>query len=472
MFKRFIATVAAIAVLFSFSIPAAAQSTDGPVYIVQSGDTLSLISSRFNVDLDELMNANDISNPNLLAAGQELVIPGLEGISGVLVTEFVQFGDSFRSLSRRTQIDQPVLRKLNRLVSPSELYVGVSMIVPQPTEESRPASRVTPSRGESLLELAVKSGTGLWELARANGLGGTWDAIPGDVLYTTGSESEGTANGLPAVFTEAVVSPLPIEQGATTVIRVQVPEGVTVSGMLLDHALHFFEDSESAPHGYDSQVALQGVHALLEPGAYPLRLEATLPDGSKQSFEQNVLVLPGNYIQENILVNDPATIDPSVTLPEEEQIRAVVEAATPQRYWDGIFQSPSVYQEYTSFYGNRRTYIVQNSETTIQGFHTGLDFAGGEGLQIVSPAPGKVVFAGPLTVRGNATIVDHGWGVYSGFWHQSKIDVQVGDKVEAGQVIGIVGGTGRVTGAHLHWEIWVNGVQVNPFDWLQQEYPQ
>lgn len=465
MFKRFITILALTLIFSSLSIPAAAQSADGPVYIVQSGDTLSLISSRFNVDLNELMNVNSITNPNLLSAGQELVIPGLEGISGVLVTEFVQFGDSFRSLSRRTQIDQPVLRKLNRLVSPTELYVGVSMIVPQQTEENRPAARVTAASGESLLELAIKSGTDPWTLARTNGLGGTWDAIPGDVLYMAGGEAEETASGLPAVFTQAVVSPLPIEQGATVVIRVEVPEGVTVSGMLVDKALNFFQDENG------SQVALQGVHALIEPGPYPLRLEATLPDGSKQSFEQNVLVLPGNYIQENILVNDPATIDPAVTVPEEEQLRQIVGPATPERYWTDGFQSPSVYQEYTSFYGNRRTYIVQNSETTIQGFHTGLDFAGGEGLQIVSPAPGKVVFAGPLTVRGNATLIDHGWGVYSGFWHQSRIDVQVGEMVQAGQVIGIVGGTGRVTGAHLHWEIWVNGVQVNPFDWLQREYP-
>jgi murein DD-endopeptidase MepM/ murein hydrolase activator NlpD len=465
MLKRFISFLALIVILFSFTYPATAQTADGPVYIVQSGDTLSSISSRFNVDIADLMDANGISDPNLLSAGQELVIPGLEGISGVLVTEFVQFGDSFRSLSRRTQIGEPVLRKLNGLVSPTELYVGVSMIVPQQTGENGLTRRVTPSKGESLLELAVRSDTDPWALAQINQLSGTWDAIPGDVLYTTGDESEGTASGLPAVFTEAVVIPLPIEQGATTVIRVDVPDGVTVSGMLVDHTLNFFEDSDG------SQVALQGVHALLKPGPYPLRLEATLPDGSQQSFEQNVLVLAGNYNQENILVNDPATIDPSVTVPEEERIRSVVEAATPDRYWEGGFQSPALYQEYTSFYGNRRTYIVQNSETTIQGFHTGLDFAGGEGLPISAPAPGKVVFAGPLTVRGNATIIDHGWGVYSGFWHQSETNVQVGDVVEAGQVIGLVGGTGRVTGAHLHWEIWVNGVQVNPFDWLQQSYP-
>lgn len=465
MLKRFLSILALTGIFFSFSGPASAQATDGPIYIVQSGDTLSSISSRFSIDIAELMDANGISDPNLLSAGQELVIPGLEGISGVLVTEFVQFGDSFRSLSRRTQIDQPVLRKLNGLVSPTELYVGVSIIVPEQTEQNQLNARVTASKGESLLELAVRSGVDPWALAQTNGLSGTWDAIPGDVLYAAGGESEGTASGLPAVFGEAVVRPLPIEQGATTVVRVEVPEGVEVSGMLVDHPLNFFEDTDG------SLVALQGVHALLEPGPYPLRLEATLPDGSVQSFEQNVLILAGNYNQENILVNDPATIDPSITIPEEEQIRSIVEPATPNRYWEGDFLSPAVYQEYTSFYGNRRTYIVQNSATTIQGFHTGLDFAGGEGLPISAPAPGVVVFAGPLSVRGNATIVDHGWGVYSGFWHQSSIDVRVGEMVETGQVIGMVGGTGRATGAHLHWEIWVNGVQVNPFDWLLEEYP-
>jgi murein DD-endopeptidase MepM/ murein hydrolase activator NlpD len=82
-----------------------------------------------------------------------------------------------------------------------------------------------------------------------------------------------------------------------------------------------------------------------------------------------------------------------------------------------------------------------------------------------------VVFTGLKTVRGNATIIDHGWGVYSGFWHQSEILVQVGQKVETGDIIGKVGGTGRVTGPHLHWEIWVNGIQVNPLEWLQEPFP-
>jgi murein DD-endopeptidase MepM/ murein hydrolase activator NlpD len=82
-----------------------------------------------------------------------------------------------------------------------------------------------------------------------------------------------------------------------------------------------------------------------------------------------------------------------------------------------------------------------------------------------------VVFAGPLTVRGNATYIDHGWGVYTGYLHQSQLLVQAGDRVETGQLIGMVGNTGRATGPHLHWEVWVGGVPVQPLDWTSQSYP-
>jgi murein DD-endopeptidase MepM/ murein hydrolase activator NlpD len=100
-----------------------------------------------------------------------------------------------------------------------------------------------------------------------------------------------------------------------------------------------------------------------------------------------------------------------------------------------------------------------------------VDFCGGEGLPITAPADGIVVFAGPLTVRGNATIIDHGHGIYTGYWHQSEINVSEGETVTKGQQIGLVGGTGRVTGAHQHFEVWANGVQVDPLDWLQNIYP-
>ncbi|GAB4460856.1 MAG: hypothetical protein Kow0070_17660 [Anaerolineales bacterium] len=441
--------------------PVSAQ-TSGAVYIVQEGDTLYYIASRFNVTLDALTAANPEVNPNFLSPGQQLVIPGLD-FNGVLETETVGLGDSLRSLTRRTQVPDEQLIKLNRLVSPSELYVGVSLILPVQEGQVQYDSSMSVGNGETLLEAAVRQGSDPWTLAVINKLNGTWEALPGDVLYSP-SANGGSAAGLPPAFLAASITPLPLVQGGTEVIRVQVREGYTISGTLVDRPLRFFPVN-------GEQIALQGVHALLETGVYPLRLEAVAADGSRQSFEQMVLVASGNYYSETLYV-DPATIDPAVTEPENQQIYSITSVVNSTKYWNGIFSSPAVYpDQYTSLYGTRRTYIGSNSDLTIEGFHTGLDFAGGEGLQIFAPAPGQVVFAGLLPVRGYATIIDHGWGVYSGFWHQSVIYVKPGDFVEQGQVIGLVGGTGRVTGAHLHWEVWVNGVQVNPLNWLKQAYP-
>lgn len=443
---------------------ALAQASE-PVYIIQAGDTLFSIAARFNVALDDLIAANPEIDPNNLAIGQEIVIPNLKGITGVLETEVVAFGDSLRSLSRRTQVSDENLRRLNRLISPGELYVGVSLILPVREGQQSLSARFTPSAGESLFELAVKQGSDPWTLTSLNKLAGTWSALPGDVLYSPVESSDENVTGLPSAFVSASISPLPMVQGSTEVIRITTRDSLSPSATLNDKALHFFPME-------DEQVALQGIDAMLEPGVYPLRIEATLPSGEKQSFEQMVVVVSGGYLSEDIPLNDPTTLDPAVTEPELRNIEAITDPETPTRYWNGVFTPPAVDPNcFTSRYGTRRIYTVVNSDIEIAGFHSGLDFCGGEGLQIFAPAPGKVVFAAPLTVRGNATIIDHGWGVYSGFWHQSQILVNVGDVVEQGQVIGLVGGTGRVTGAHLHWEVWVNGVQVNPLNWLEQAYP-
>jgi murein DD-endopeptidase MepM/ murein hydrolase activator NlpD len=462
MYKRAFLLLILTFVLASTTHPASAQ-TSGPVYIVQAGDTLSFIAARFNVALNDLIAANPQVDPNFLSQGQQLVIPGLEGVSGILETEVIPLGDSLRSLSRRRQVPDEQLIRLNRLVSPSELYVGISMIIPVQEGQTEYTARTSTAPGESLLELAVKQGSDPWTLSSINKLSGTWDTLPNDVLYSPTGNGEGTS-GLPSAFINASISPLPMIQGGTEVVRVQVRDGYSVSGTFVDRPLRFFPSN-------GEQVALQGIHALLDTGVYPLRLEAVLPDGTRQSYEQMVLIASGNYYSETLIV-DPATIDPAVTEPENQQVYAITNLVNGTRYWSGIFSSPAVYpDEFTSLYGTRRTYKGSNSELTVEGFHTGLDFAGGEGLQIFAPAPGQVVFAGPLTVRGNATIIDHGWGIYSGFWHQSAIYVKTGDLVEQGQVIGLVGGTGRVTGPHLHWEVWVNGVQVDPLNWLAQAYP-
>ena len=101
----------------SLSVQPVSAQSGGPVYIVQAGDTVSFIASRFNVTVGELAAANPSVDPNVLSEGQQIVIPGLEGITGTLETEIISFGDSLRSLSRRTQVSDEQLIRLNRLVS-------------------------------------------------------------------------------------------------------------------------------------------------------------------------------------------------------------------------------------------------------------------------------------------------------------------------------------------------------------------
>ena len=435
----------------------------GPTYIVASGDSLTLIANRFGIKLDDLMAANGITDANQIFVGQSLLIPGLEGVTGTLETKTISYGETLQSISRQYQIPEEFLLKLNKITSPAELYAGVGFILPKrDADEPLLSTRSGMDEGESLLEMSTRQGENPWVVAQQNTLAGTWDGLPGEVMFGNSGTDEATAIGLPPAFLDVELRDAPFKQGGTAEIKVVTDPANRLSGVLVDKNLEFFPDEDG------NQVALQGIYAMLEPGPYPLELTVTLPDGSTQSFEQNVLVQSGFYPNDPVLIVDPSFVDPAVTEPELKQVEAIVSEATPQKYWNGLFSSPAAYPDcFTSRFGNRRSY--NNSDFIY--FHSGLDFCGGTGLPITAPADGVVVFAGPLTVRGNATIIDHGHGIYTGYWHQSEIDVQVGDHVTKGQQIGLVGGTGRVTGAHQHFEIWVNGIQVDPLDWLQDIYP-
>jgi murein DD-endopeptidase MepM/ murein hydrolase activator NlpD len=207
---------------------------------------------------------------------------------------------------------------------------------------------------------------------------------------------------------------------------------------------------------------------MTEPGLTDFSLKITLANGKTESLDQTVLLQDGFYPKDPPLSVDPETIDPANTKPEDTLVAGKVAPITPDKLWTGQFKLP-VDEPYCikSWYGNRRSY----NGGPFTYFHTGLDYGVCANLNILAPAAGVVVFSGPLTVRGNATIIDHGWGIYTGYWHQKESLVHEGDKVEPGQVIGYIGGTGRVTGPHLHFEVWANGVQVNPQEWLDRVIP-
>jgi murein DD-endopeptidase MepM/ murein hydrolase activator NlpD len=464
MLKRILSLFLLLALFIPQQTTAAQDmQPNGPVYVVESGDTFYSIAVKFGVTIDAIAQANPEIDPNFLTIGTEVVIPGLEGVRGKLLSKTIPLGETLRTLSIRYQVSESQLMQLNRITSPAEVYAGASLIIPEVENAQPPQSSYLLGENQSLFQLAVQNKVNPWLLAQTNQISSTWDVLPGEVIFDKNVAATEQVSTISPVVKELIVNPLPIQQGETVTIWLKTTQAVELTGNLAGNPLHFF------PSGENRYVALQGIHAMATPGIYPLSLQGKLADGSQFSFEQMVILQALGYIQENIQGVDPTTIDPAVTKPEDDLIYETVIKVTSEKYWDGVFLVPGYDANWiTSTYGNRRSY----NGGPYSYFHTGVDYGGGTGLPIKSPAPGIVVFAGPLTVRGNATIIDHGWGVYSGFWHQSEISVKVGDRVEAGQEIGKVGGTGRITGPHLHWEIWVNGVQINPLTWLDTSFPE
>lgn len=450
----------ALALLLSTGQASAQQGEpDGPRYVVQPGDTLSSIALRFDTPMNDIIAASDLADPNSLNVGDVLVIPGINWIDGTLVFEDIPYGESFLSLQRRYLLPEESLARLNRVTSPDQLYAGFSVMLATERGELSNRARVAVGVGSSLLELAAANGENPWAMVAVNQLPGTWAAVPGDVLFTVGREGAGPG-GLPSPITALGVEDPGFMQGRASVVNVAGSGALSLGGELLGRELHFFPESET------NWVAIQGVGLTTTPGIYTLTITGTF-DEADFAFSQPIRVLDGNYASETLTVG-AEFLDSDLSDAESAIVRELVAPASDQKLWQGLWGWPHPYVGViNSEYGTHRLY----NGGSYEGYHYGVDFGGGIGIEIWAPAAGRVVFAGPMDVRGNATLIDHGWGIYTGYFHQSEIMVAAGDIVEPGQLIGLVGGTGRVSGAHLHWEVWANGEPVQPMDWLNRVFP-
>lgn len=456
-----------IGLLGCFSLPVAGsaqdEQVDGPVYIVQEFDTIWEIARRFRLSVEQLVAANQISDASQIKVGDRLVIPGLEGVSGSLVTIPIPYGETVKSLGRRYNISPELLTRLNGLVSPIQAYVNFNIIIPEARDGALPAQRLSLNSGQSLLELALIKDVNPYKLADDNFIYSPSAAVPQDIYFYNGDGRDGPG-ALPAVIRSIQLNPLTFTQGKTAVIKVEVEEDILLSGALGGRVLKFFQEETN------NFVALQGIHAMQAPGAYPVQVNIQTEEQTF-IFSQMVYLRAGGYPQAPDLRVDEAGLDPSITQPEDARWMALVEPGTHERFWEGNmhFPSPRIYLgQYTARFGERRTY---NNNPQLF-FHTGLDIPGQTGTEVYAPAPGTVVLAEHLDVRGHSLIINHGWGVYTAFMHLSEYKVSKGDRVEMGQVVALVGNTGlRTTGAHLHWEVIVGGVQVDPLEWLDRIFP-
>ena len=119
----------------------------------------------------------------------------------------------------------------------------------------------------------------------------------------------------------------------------------------------------------------------------------------------------------------------------------------------------------SSRYGKQR-YINDQPRSP----HLALDIAAAEGTEIIAPAPGKVILVGDFFYSGNYLVLDHGFGLLSSYSHMSKINVQAGDYLKQRDIIGEVGSTGRVTGPHLHWSVYLEKQRINPESLIAENF--
>jgi len=459
---RFISAILLLIPLFLGSgiRPAEAQATY-PEYVVQSGDTLSWIAQRFDTTLAELIALNNIQTDDVLRPGDLLQIPSLEGMQGILTTEYVTLGSSLTSLSRRSNTDPDVLIKANQLTSPSELFIGREIIMTETEGDSYMTTMPAIQSGQSFLEASVLAGKNTWLLSGINQLSSPIMGMPMDTYYMPSTEENGSNLALPGIKS-IILDNLPLYQGDTFLIKVESDQDVTVKADLASIQPVFVDLG-------GVQMAYGGINALTEVGVYPLTMTVTYPDGTEYRFDQLVMISSGNYPTDQPLEVDPESIGTEAEKEENAKFKAVVAPVTTVQQWEGLWYSPAQDADcIISQFGSRRTY---NDDPGIY-YHTGLDLGYCQGTDVYAPAGGTVVGVFPdQVVRGNAIVIDHGLGVYTTYMHLSSILVAEGDVVESGDLIGIIGTTGRSTGPHLHFQVDIQGTPVNPLTWLGRVFP-
>lgn len=201
------------------------------------------------------------------------------------------------------------------------------------------------------------------------------------------------------------------------------------------------------------------------PGEHALDISVGVPSTGETLKRQEIItILDYEFPLEQVALPYVLTplLDPEVNLLELERLDEIYNHSTYPTLWNWPFASPVPGEVLTSRFGGDRIY---NGGVWAQ-YHTGVDYRRAIGEPVLATANGYVVAAELFEVRGNVLILDHGQGVFSQYAHLSEFFVEYGDFVYAGQVIGNAGATGRTNGPHLHFEIIVNGITVDPLRWM------
>jgi murein DD-endopeptidase MepM/ murein hydrolase activator NlpD len=205
--------------------------------------------------------------------------------------------------------------------------------------------------------------------------------------------------------------------------------------------------------------ALLGIDLDVKPGTYPISIDAGTHHTTK-----HLIVQPKTFGTRRLTVNpDFVTPPPSAAerIAREAELMATAWRSSPPRpLWSGAFERP-VHEAANSAFGTRSIFngVPRNA-------HGGADFLSPAGTPVKAPNAGRVAIARDLYYSGNTVVLDHGAGLFSMLAHLSALDVAEGEQIDRGALVGRVGATGRVTGAHLHWAVRLNDARVDPLSLL------
>jgi murein DD-endopeptidase MepM/ murein hydrolase activator NlpD len=247
---------------------------------------------------------------------------------------------------------------------------------------------------------------------------------------------------------EIVTEPGTPGPGDIMVVTVMNARG-PVTGMFNGKNIYF------NPSG-DTSKAIVAIDYFTEPAKYDLDV---LANGTVH--KKTVEVIRKEYeVQRLTLPKDMVELSPEneARVAREQKRMAAIWPHENGRSWTGDFINPLEGEIITPF-GVRR--IINNVPKSP---HTGIDVAGEKGAKIRAPNSGVVVLVNKQFFAGKAVVLDHGQGIYTMFFHLSKVLVKPGQTVRKGDVIALVGSTGRATGPHLHWGVRIQGARVDPLE--------
>jgi murein DD-endopeptidase MepM/ murein hydrolase activator NlpD len=255
--------------------------------------------------------------------------------------------------------------------------------------------------------------------------------------------------GIPVYAFHAEVLPRKINPGDVFLIKVS---GIRTSGA--PHASLSGEEFSFSRCGRGSFVAIGAADIETKPGVHAIRLKVGKKKRKlklwirKASFPEQELTLP-----EDKVFLKPEDLDK--VKKEDERLEDIFETIS-RKYWKGDFIPPLNNAIATSF-GTKR--IMNGKWISV---HRGIDIEGDAGEEVRASNDGRVVLEEELFFGGNTIILDHGQGIYTVYMHLSEFKVNSGDVVSKGDIIGLVGSTGRATGPHLHFGAKVQEMSVNP----------